>query len=46
MAAATRVLPREGYARLTMERVARESRIAKTTIYRRWPTKAAPCMDL
>src|SRR5262249_12846430 len=46
MDAATGILLREGYARLTMERVARESRIAKTTIYRRWPTKAALCMDL
>ena len=46
MAAARRILLEEGYARLTMERVAQESRIAKTTIYRRWPTKAALCMDL
>src|SRR5712692_6611742 len=44
--AATRILRREGYARLTMERVAAESGAAKTTIYRRWPTKAALCMDL
>ncbi len=29
-----------------MERVAAESRVAKTTLYRRWPTKAALCMDL
>jgi len=46
MAAATRILLEEGYARLTMERVAAESGIAKTTIYRRWPTKAALCMEL
>jgi AcrR family transcriptional regulator len=44
--AASRILRREGYARLTMERVAAESGAAKTTIYRRWPTKAALCMDL
>jgi len=31
---------------LTMERVAAESGVAKTTLYRRWPTKAALCMDL
>jgi len=31
---------------LTMERVAAESGAAKTTLYRRWPTKAALCMDL
>ena len=44
--AAARILSREGYARLTMERVAAESRVAKTTLYRHWPTKAALCMEL
>src|SRR5215831_3316408 len=44
--AAARILTREGYARLTMERVAAESGVAKTTLYRRWPTKAALCMEL
>jgi len=44
--AAGRILQRDGYARLTMERVAAESGVAKTTLYRRWPTKAALCMDL
>jgi AcrR family transcriptional regulator len=29
-----------------MERVAEESGVAKTTLYRHWPTKAALCMDL
>ena len=29
-----------------MERVAAESGVAKTTLYRHWPTKAALCMDL
>lgn len=43
---AGRILQSDGYARLTMERVAAESGVAKTTIYRRWPTKAALCMDL
>ena len=46
LAAATRILNHEGYARLTMERLAAESGVAKTTLYRRWPTKAALCMDL
>jgi AcrR family transcriptional regulator len=46
LAAATRILMREGYARLTMERVALDSGVAKTTLYRRWPTKAALCMEL
>jgi AcrR family transcriptional regulator len=46
LAAAGQILRRDGYARLTMERVAAESGVAKTTVYRRWPTKAALCMDL
>jgi AcrR family transcriptional regulator len=44
--AARDILARDGYMRLTMERVAAESRVAKTTVYRHWPTKAALCMDL
>src|SRR3954471_12457372 len=43
---AARILHRDGYAGLTMERVAAEGGVAKTTVYRRWPTKAALCMDL
>lgn len=43
---AARILEREGYAGLTMERVAAESAIAKTTLYRRWRTKSALCMEL
>ena len=46
IAVAKRILLEEGYARLTMERVAQESGVAKTTVYRRWPTKAALCMEL
>jgi AcrR family transcriptional regulator len=46
LSAAGRILDSEGYARLTMERVAAESGVAKTTLYRRWPSKAALCMDL
>jgi AcrR family transcriptional regulator len=46
LSAAGRILRREGYARLTMERVASESGVAKTTLYRHWPTKAALCMGL
>lgn len=46
LAAASAILRRKGYARLTMERVAADSGLAKTTLYRRWPTRAALCMDL
>ena len=46
LGSAGRILRRRGYAGLTMERVAAESGVAKTTLYRRWPTKAALCMDL
>jgi AcrR family transcriptional regulator len=44
--AAIRILRNEGYAKMTMERVAAASRVAKTTLYRRWPTKAALCMEV
>lgn len=46
LSAAGQILRRQGYSLLTMERVAAESGVAKTTLYRRWPTKAALCMDL
>lgn len=44
--AAASILRRGGYNKLTMERVSSESGIAKTTLYRHWPSKAALCMDL
>ena len=46
LGAAAGILRRDGYAGLTMERVAADSGVAKTTLYRTWPTKAALCMDL
>ena len=46
LAAAGQILRRHGYSQLAMERVAAESGVAKTTLYRHWPTKAALCMDL
>jgi AcrR family transcriptional regulator len=46
LTAAAAILERDGYAGLTMERVAAESGVAKTTVYRRWPTKAALCVNL
>jgi AcrR family transcriptional regulator len=46
LATAARILARDGYTGLTMEAVAAVSGVAKTTLYRHWPTKAALCMDL
>jgi AcrR family transcriptional regulator len=46
LSTAGEILRREGYSRLTMERIAADSGVAKTTVYRRWPTKAALCMEL
>src|SRR5689334_4912160 len=46
LSTAATILRRDGYSRLTMERVAAESGVAKTTLYRRWPTRAALCMEL
>ena len=46
LAAAARILRDEGYTALTMESVAAGSGVAKTTLYRHWPTKAALCMAL
>ena len=40
------ILAQDGYMGLSMERVAGQSGVAKTTLYRHWPTKAALCMDL
>ena len=40
------ILRREGYAALTMERVTAKSGVAKTTLYRHWPSKAALCMEI
>jgi AcrR family transcriptional regulator len=46
LAAAAGILRRDGYSRLTMEGVAAKSGVAKTTLYRRWPTRAALCIEL
>lgn len=46
LSATGRILSEEGYSGLTMERIAASSGIAKTTLYRRWPTKASICMEL
>ena len=39
VAAATELLLRQGYGGLSMEEVAERAAVAKTTLYRRWPTK-------
>jgi AcrR family transcriptional regulator len=41
LSAAVEELTENGYARLTMDRVAQRAGTNKTTIYRRWPSRAA-----
>ncbi len=43
--ATTQLLTHEGYARLTLSKVAAQARASKSTIYRRWPTKDALIVD-
>ncbi|GAA5049849.1 TetR/AcrR family transcriptional regulator [Nocardia callitridis] len=44
-AATLRTVDELGYARATVERIAASAGIAKTTIYRRWPSKGALVVD-
>ncbi|MFF2147599.1 TetR/AcrR family transcriptional regulator [Kitasatospora sp. NPDC058190] len=44
-AATLRTVQELGYARATVERIAAAAGIAKTTIYRRWPSKGALIVD-
>jgi len=44
-AATLRTVDELGYARATVDRIAAAAGIAKTTVYRRWPTKGALIVD-
>lgn len=44
-AATLRTVHELGYARATVERIAAEAGVAKTTIYRRWPSKGDLIVD-
>lgn len=46
MTAAAELLAENGYASITIEGIAARSKVAKTTIYRWWSTKAAIFMEL
>ena len=39
-------LSKQGYGRLSMERVARRAGVGKSALYRRWPTKLAMVIDV
>ena len=46
LVAAEALLREIGYASITIDRIAERSGVAKATIYRWWPNKAAVCMEL
>ena len=43
--AAMRLLEQHGFRAVTLEGIAEEAGVARTTVYRRWPNKAAIVMD-
>jgi AcrR family transcriptional regulator len=45
MAAARRLLTRDGYEQVTIDAIAREAGVSRPTIYRRWPSKAHVVFD-
>ena len=42
---ALRLVERTGFRSVSMEAIAAEAHVARTTIYRRWPNKATVIMD-
>jgi AcrR family transcriptional regulator len=44
-AATARLVGERGYAGTTLDEIAREAGVAKTTVYRRWPSKADLVLD-
>lgn len=44
-AAAIRLIVEDGYANLTMERIAERAGVSKAALYRRWPNKVALVVD-
>lgn len=45
LAAAVRLIVEDGYASLTMERIAERAGVSKAALYRRWPNKLALVAD-
>jgi AcrR family transcriptional regulator len=45
LAAAARLVARDGYGRVTVQAIAREAGVSKQTVYRWWPTKAAIVLE-
>lgn len=45
LAATLDLLAEQGYSRLTIERVALRAGVAKTSLYRRWPTRESLILD-
>ena len=45
LGAATRLIARQGYAGTTLDQIAAEADVAKSTVYRRWPGKAVLAVD-
>ncbi|CAN5304312.1 TetR/AcrR family transcriptional regulator [soil metagenome] len=46
LGAATRLIAEQGYAGTTLDQIAAEAEVAKSTVYRRWPGKAVLAVDV